>query len=208
LEGHLWTERLHAEDRERILEADERFEAGGELFSEEYRLLARDGSVVWVREDAVLVRDEKGEPLYFQGVILDITKQKEAEEALRESEVRLHALSDAAFEGILISDKGDIMEANRALIDMFGYEPSDVAGRSIVEFVAPEHRDLVREKVASGTEEPYETVGIRKDGTPLDLEVRGRAYRYRGRTVRVTASGTSPSARRLRSALSTKPSTT
>jgi PAS domain S-box-containing protein len=69
-EGHLWTERLHAEDRERILEADERFEAGGELFSEEYKLLARDGSVVWVREDAVLVRDEKGEPLYFQGVIL------------------------------------------------------------------------------------------------------------------------------------------
>jgi diguanylate cyclase (GGDEF)-like protein/PAS domain S-box-containing protein len=79
------------------------------------------------------------------------------------------------------------MEANRALIDMFGYEPSDVGGRSIVEFVAPEHRDLVREKVASGTEEPYETVGIRKDGTPFDLEVRGRAYRYRGRTVRVTA---------------------
>ena len=70
MEGHLWTERLHAEDRERILEADDRFEAGGELFSEEYRLLARDGSVVWVREDAVLVRDEKGEPLYFQGVIL------------------------------------------------------------------------------------------------------------------------------------------
>ena len=187
LEGHLWLERLHPEDKERILAADERFEAGGEPFSEEYRLLARDGSVVWVREDAALIRDEEGVPLYFQGVILDITKQKEAEEALRESEERLHMLSDAAFEGILINDLGVILEANRALTDMFGYEVSEVIGRSTVEFVVPEHRDLVEQKIASGAEEPYEVTGVRKDGTLLELEVRGRAYSYRGRRVRIAA---------------------
>lgn len=82
MEGHLWTERLHPEDRERILAADERFEAGGESFSEEYRLLARDGSVVWVREEAVSIRGENGEPLYWQGVIYDVTKRREAEERL------------------------------------------------------------------------------------------------------------------------------
>ena len=188
LEGRLWPERLHPEDKERILAADERFEVGGdESFSEEYRLIARDGSVVWVREDAVLLRNEEGEPLCFQGVILDITDQKMAEEALRGSEERLLALADAAFEGILINDQGVILEANRALTDMFGYEVSEVIGRSTVEFVVPEHRDLVKQKIASGSEEPYEVTGVRKDGTLLNLEVRGRAYNYRGRRVRIVA---------------------
>ena len=79
----LWPECLHPDDRERILAADKRFEAGGEeSFSEEYRLLAKDGSVVWVREEAVLVKDEVGEPLYWQGVFYDLTERKALEERL------------------------------------------------------------------------------------------------------------------------------
>ena len=79
----LWPQRLHPDDRERILAADKRFEAGGEEpFSEEYRLLARDGSVVWVREEAVLLKDEAGEPLYWQGLFYDLTERKALEERL------------------------------------------------------------------------------------------------------------------------------
>ncbi len=183
----LWEERLHPEDRTWVLTADERSRASGEPFSEEYRLLAKDRSVVWVRDEAVLLRNEAGEPLYWQGVIVDVTDRKEAEEALRESEERLLALAEATFEGILINDQGVILEANRALTDMFGYEVSEVIGRSTVEFVVPEHRDLVEQKIASGSEEPYEVTGVGKDGTLLDLEVRGRAYNYRERRVRIVA---------------------
>jgi len=79
----LWPKCLHPDDRERILAADERFEAGGsEPFREEYRLMAKDGSVVWVREEAVVVRDEAGEPLYWQGVFYDLTERKVLEERL------------------------------------------------------------------------------------------------------------------------------
>jgi diguanylate cyclase (GGDEF)-like protein/PAS domain S-box-containing protein len=79
----LWPRRLHPDDRERILAADERFEAGGEeSFSEEYRLLAKDGSVVWVREEAVVIKDEEGRPLYWQGVFYDLTERKALEERL------------------------------------------------------------------------------------------------------------------------------
>src|ERR687890_582718 len=79
----LWPKRLHPDDRERILAADKRFEAGdGEPFREEYRLLAKDGSVVWVREEAMLVRDEAGEPLYWQGVFYNLTERKALEERL------------------------------------------------------------------------------------------------------------------------------
>jgi diguanylate cyclase (GGDEF)-like protein/PAS domain S-box-containing protein len=82
MEGRLWRERLHLDDRERVLASDERFEAEGEAVDEEYRLLAKDGSVVWVREETVLVRGEGGEPLYVQGIMSDVTEKKEAEERL------------------------------------------------------------------------------------------------------------------------------
>ena len=186
-ENKLWPKRLHPDDRERVLAADERFETGGEPFSEEYRLIAKDGEVVWVREEAVLVKDKVGSPLFWQGILFDVTEQKQAEEELRESEEHLRRLADSAFEGILLTHEGEILEANRALTDMLGYDLADILGRSALEFVAPEHRDLVQQKIASGAEEPYEIVGVRKDGTALDLEVRGRAFSYRGRTVRVTA---------------------
>ena len=80
----LWRERLHLKDRKRVLAADDLFEKeGAERFSEEYRLMAKDGSVVWVLEDAMLVKDATtGRPLYWQGILYDITERKEAEERL------------------------------------------------------------------------------------------------------------------------------
>jgi PAS domain S-box-containing protein len=182
-----WIKILHPDDRERVLEEDRRTNDFGDSFATEYRQFAKDGRLVWLRDEATLVRGEEGEPLYWLGVQTDVTERKEAEEAARRSEERLRSLADAAFEGILISDGGEILEANRALTDMLGYETMELFGRSALEFVAPDHRDLVRNKFASGAEEPYEIVGVRKDGTRLDLEVRGRAYSYRGRDVRVTA---------------------
>jgi diguanylate cyclase (GGDEF)-like protein/PAS domain S-box-containing protein len=83
MEGRLWRERMHPEDRERILASDERFEAHGGPVDEEYRLLAKDGTVVWVREETVLVRGRGGEPLYVQGIMSDVTEKKALEERLR-----------------------------------------------------------------------------------------------------------------------------
>jgi diguanylate cyclase (GGDEF)-like protein/PAS domain S-box-containing protein len=154
---------------------------------EEVRFELPMGELAYEINAAPLHTDEDGEVRTIIAVARNITERKRAEEALRESEERLHVLADSAFEGILITDEGVILEVNRALTDMFGYEASDVLGRSTMEFVAPEHRDLVQKKIASGSEEPYEVLGVRKDGTLLDLEVRGRAYRYRGSRVRVTA---------------------
>ena len=52
-------------------------------FSSEYRVLHSDGRVVWVRDEAVLIKDKAGNPLYYQGILTDISLLKEAEEALR-----------------------------------------------------------------------------------------------------------------------------
>lgn len=124
---------------------------------------------------------------YVLAILRDVTRRKIAEDALKESEERTRGLADAAFEGLLITDEGEILEANRALFAMLGYAPDEAVGLSALEFVAPEHRDLVRRNISSGHEEPYEIVGMNKAGERVDLEVRGRAFSYRGRPVRVTA---------------------
>jgi PAS domain S-box-containing protein len=80
-----WKTLVHPEDRERVLVEDERCERTGEPWHMEYRVLARDGRVVWLRDHAVLVRGQQGEPDYWQGYYIDITDQKQAEAALRQA---------------------------------------------------------------------------------------------------------------------------
>jgi PAS domain S-box-containing protein len=81
-EPELWHQRLHPEDRDRVIEECELSNATGEPFRTEYRTYAADGRVVWLRDESVLVRDPDGRPLYWQGVMMDITERRLAEAAL------------------------------------------------------------------------------------------------------------------------------
>src|SRR5439155_5293182 len=72
----LWVKLLHPEDRERVLTEHLRTNESGQPFVEEYRLLARDGRTVWIRDEAVLIRDEEGLGRFWQGVMIDVTDRK------------------------------------------------------------------------------------------------------------------------------------
>ena len=76
----LWGKLLQPDDREKMLAENARTNATGEPFRAEYRLIARDGRVVWVRDEATLVTDDDGRPKFWQGVMVDITERKRAEE--------------------------------------------------------------------------------------------------------------------------------
>ena len=78
----LWQAHLHPDDRDGTVAAYMEGQANGEPFTLEYRLVARDGRVLWFSDSAVVVHGPAGEPLYLQGVMLDITKRKEAEEQI------------------------------------------------------------------------------------------------------------------------------
>lgn len=80
---NIWTTFVHPEDRERILGDIARANESAEKSVLEYRFLARNGRVVWVHDEAALVRDEAGNRQYWQGILLDITHRKLAEEELR-----------------------------------------------------------------------------------------------------------------------------
>jgi PAS domain S-box-containing protein len=79
----LWVDRLHPEDRYRVMEESRRTNETGNPFSMEYRMLHRDGHVVWLRDEARLLRGENGRPLYWQGLLIDITERIETEQAIR-----------------------------------------------------------------------------------------------------------------------------
>jgi PAS domain S-box-containing protein len=81
----LWQRQVHVDDRDRILEAHRVSNERGERFLEEYRFITRDRREVWLRDEAVPVRDATGKVLLWRGVMLDITERKQAEDKLRRS---------------------------------------------------------------------------------------------------------------------------
>jgi PAS domain S-box-containing protein len=84
-----WQKRIHPDDREAVLTNVERSDLTGTPFDMEYRMLARDGRVVWFQDQTVLVRDHNGQPLYWQGLKIDITKRKQAEDEIRKLNAEL-----------------------------------------------------------------------------------------------------------------------
>jgi PAS domain S-box-containing protein len=79
----LWLRIMHPDDADAVKAENERSNLEGDPFHAEYRIVAKDGRIVWIRDDALLVRDERGEPKYWRGIMLDVTAEKDAEEKLR-----------------------------------------------------------------------------------------------------------------------------
>ncbi len=123
----------------------------------------------------------------LQATVRDITERKRIEQRLNESEERYRRLSDATVEGIVIHDKGILLDANEVFAKMFGYELSEVIGMAATEFLTPETREITVQNIRSGHEKPYEVMGLRKDGSTFPVEITGKAIPYEGQTVRVTA---------------------
>jgi PAS domain S-box-containing protein len=96
-DGGLSERALHPEDRERVIAAAAEAARMEAPFHDEYRMLAREGYVVWVRDEAVTVRDESGDALFIQGYLRDITSQKrEVEERERLGRAELAAIGRAS----------------------------------------------------------------------------------------------------------------
>jgi PAS domain S-box-containing protein len=77
-----WYESVHPEDRERVVAASDASVETGEPFRVEYRSDHRDGRVLWIREEAVLIHDADHEPLYWLGIMLDVTEQVDTQRDL------------------------------------------------------------------------------------------------------------------------------
>ena len=76
-EADLCLDRIHPEDRDRVVAACELANEAEALYRAEYRMIARDGHIVWIRDQAILVRGSNGQPLCWQGVMRDISAERQ-----------------------------------------------------------------------------------------------------------------------------------
>lgn len=124
--------RVHPDDRRRVLEATFHSETTGQPFRVEYRLLAKDGRVIWVRDEAtILRRTREGRPWLFQGVLIDITEQKESERRWRNAEARALTMVEQLPAITYLWDRGhrsgfgSRSYVSPQLESILGYEPEE-----------------------------------------------------------------------------------
>jgi diguanylate cyclase (GGDEF)-like protein/PAS domain S-box-containing protein len=135
----LFAKQIHPEDRERVLEEIHRSHAGGQPFRSEYRMLRRDGRVVWVHDEAYELHDEDGKPLGLQGITQDITDRKQAEKALKESEQRFKSsFRDASIGMALVGLDGRFLQVNRSLCRIVGYPEEELLEKTFQQLTYPD----------------------------------------------------------------------
>jgi PAS domain S-box-containing protein len=183
-EDDLFVRVLHPEDRDRVLEEHERTRTTDAPLRTEYRLIAADGSVVWIRDEAVVVADRNADTPVLQGFLVDITERKAGEQALRDSQAELsrqkayyeelHRLSPVAIVTLDMAER--VVSWNPAAEQLFGFSQEEAMSRHLDDLLFPTP-DLRRESRAIQRQAKEEGLAhvigrrARKDGALVDVEI-------------------------------------
>ncbi len=172
----LWSQQLHPDDRERVLAEIGRSNADLTAFNCEYRMITRDGRSVWFRDEATVIRTSDEQPRFRQGVMIDITARKQAEEALRESEARYRALIEQASDAIFLETEDDeIIDVNQKACQLLGYTREELLQLKVADLIAPEtHRptqNILRDELEHHADRPFESLDRHRDGHTIPVEV-------------------------------------
>jgi len=165
-----WYKHIHPDDKQRwSAEAAEMFLTGNPLRSA-YRVVSRDGRVIWFHCEAKMIRKEDGEPWFIHGVGFDITDLKRTEEALQEERNVVSAILDTVGALVLVLDpEGRIIRFNRAGESSTGYSFAEVAGQRIWDlFMVPEEvgrfKAIFEQLCRDQKPNNYEGYLVRRDG--------------------------------------------
>ncbi len=171
-EPSLWFERIHPEDRARVMAQSLNALKTGTAYDIEYRMRNSRDRIVWVR-DLFHVVIEHGIPLKVQGIMIDITHQKETEQALQLSEKRYRVLFESNLAGVFQSTlTGKIIDCNQAFAHILGYASrEEIMSRDAFElYFSREQREaFVQVLLSQGYVADYEICVKRKDGSPVWL---------------------------------------
>ncbi|MBD2196774.1 MULTISPECIES: PAS domain S-box protein [Calothrix] len=96
-------------------------------------------------------------------------------------------MSEATFEGIIVQDRGIILNANYVLVEMTDYELAEAIGKNGRELIALESQELMTKNILSGSEIPCEVIVVRKDGSTFSAEFQGKVISYSDQKMQVVA---------------------
>lgn len=160
----------------------------GEKSPSVIRLKKKDGSTIWVEDHGHLQCDAKGQPLYYEGVLRDITDRKVAEEELRESQEMLRSITESSPDYIIMLDlKGNIQFINRPIAQ---FVTEKIIGTSIYDYVPTEYRKGLRAFLAGvvKTKKPdrYEVQYRSRDGYTFLFEASTGPVLRDGKVIALT----------------------
>ncbi len=133
LEGRLFYKDIVVpEDFDRVGDEIRKFvEDDVEEYTQYYRIQSPQGEIFWVEDQTSVVRDEAGNKLFHQGIVVDITARKKAEEQLRKSEEKHRRIIETAGEGfMMMDDELRIIDVNDAYCHMLGYSRQELLGKT------------------------------------------------------------------------------
>ena len=166
----IWKHHVHADDLERVLVEIARTDETGEPFECEYRLFTPDGRIVWIHEESELVRHADGTPAYWQGVMIDATLAKEADDRLRQAEAMYRTVVEHSPAALYTEDLDPATFgttfASPQIEEITGYPPKRWVEDPDLWLEAVHPEDL--EQVLAAEE------ASKADGSPFDEEYRVR----------------------------------
>src|SRR6202041_3856688 len=134
-----WYDQIYPDDKQRWSSGAAEMFLSGKPLKSAYRVLARDGRVLWFHCEAEMIRREDGRPWFIHGVGVDITELKQAEEELQQERNVVSAILDTVGALVVVLDPdGRITRFNRACELTPGYSLEEVRGKHIWNFLVPE----------------------------------------------------------------------
>jgi sigma-B regulation protein RsbU (phosphoserine phosphatase) len=177
-----FSEIVHPDDRNRLIEEIQHFaEADVEEYTQSYRILARSGEVRWVEDRTSVVRDADGRKIYNQGIMVDVTPRRRAEENLRKSEEKFRRIVETAGEGFaLMDDHLRIVEVNDSYCRMLDYRREDILGKTTLDLASDEFRQFItgsRGRLLALDYRKFEGTLIARDGRRVPVLIHGNTLR-------------------------------
>lgn len=191
-DNSIWTDMIHPEDRERVLPVYLGAEEAREPYNLEYRMIARDGRIIWFRDQGMILKPGPGEHSVLHGIMYDITEHKRVETELGESQAQLAGVIHSTMDALITIDEDHrITLFNPAAEQMFKCPASEAVGSPLDRFIPAsargKHRGFVRAYGRSGQTRRMMQIStldlncLRADGTTFPGEISISQFEARGR---------------------------
>jgi sigma-B regulation protein RsbU (phosphoserine phosphatase) len=156
-------------------------EADVEEYAQYYRIITRDGEVRWVEDQTSVVRNEQGEKIHNQGILIDITERRLAEEKLKKSEEKFRRIVETAGEGFVLMD-GElrIVDVNKAFCKMIGFSREELLGTIVLDLATAEFRSFMaasKEEYLAREQRDLEGEVVSRDGRVIPVLIHGSTLR-------------------------------
>jgi len=180
---------VYPDDMDRLREEIEFYaDKDVEEYTQFYRIVTKSGDIRWVEDQTSVVRDAEGIKTHNQGILVDITARKLAEEEVRKSEEKFRRIVETAGEGFLLMDENlQIVDVNDAYCDLLGYSREEIIGKTPLDLATEEFKQFMESNRVSILAKEYrklEGTVMAKNGRHVPILIHGSTLRDdRGKVI-------------------------